>query len=223
MLVSALSACDDLRFPRDPEGTLESVLADDEMTVAVSDNPPWVTTQGAGEPGGTEVELVKALADELGVGIEWRRLDAFAALESLERDDVDLAIGGFDRTAVMPVPGAAPSYTFFEEDFVIGAQPGAALPIEGQKVFVPRDTPLAQLVRDRGGVPVDQWTDDVAFAAVPRWQLVALDLTPTDIVLHRAQHVVAVQQGENGWLFKLERLFRRETSNLGERLRANQR
>lgn len=36
-VVSLLAACDDLRFPRDVEGTLETVLSDKEMTVAASE------------------------------------------------------------------------------------------------------------------------------------------------------------------------------------------
>jgi len=223
--IPALSACDDLQFPRDPEGTLKSVVSDGEMTVAVSLNPPWTDVDRDGELSGVEVELVEDFADELGARIVWRRLDAFAALASLEQDDVDLAIGGFTRKDVMPVAGVAPSYVFYEEDSVLavrGERPDDAKP-QGDRVFVPQHLPLAELVTDEGGRPVDEWSEDVKFAAVPRWQAAALGLTPVDVILHRADHVVVVRQGENGWLMEIERFLRRQTSNLDERLRANQR
>ena len=222
-LCSMLAACDDIRFPRDAEKTLETVLAQGEMTVAVADSPPWVTFKGEEEPQGVEADLIRAFADELGVVIEWKHLGAFAALEGLDRGDVDLAIGGFDRKGVTPVVGAAPSYAYFEEAFVIGARPdiAAAGDLEGQEVFVPRDLPVAELVRGKGSIPVEEWSDEVGLAALPHWLLIENDLRSTGIVLHRAQHVVAVRQGENAWLMRLERFLRRETDDIGARLRAN--
>jgi ABC-type amino acid transport substrate-binding protein len=223
MPVVFLAACEDLRFPRDPEKTLETVLAEGEMTVALADNPPWVAFDGDGLPQGVEVDLVQAFADELGVAIEWKRIGAFAALEGLERGDIDLAIGGFDRRAVTPVAGAAPSYAYFKEVFVIGARADVAntVDLKGRQVFVPRDLPLAELVRRKGGIPVDEWSDEVELAAVPRWSLVSLDLAPTKFDLHRAEHVLAVRQGENAWLMRLERFLRRETDGIDVRLRAH--
>lgn len=222
-LCTFLVACDDMRFPRDPEKTLETVLAEGRMTVAVADSPPWVTTGGEGPPQGAEVDVVQAFADELGVAIEWRRLDAFAALEALERGDIDLAIGGFDRKAVTPVAGAAPSYAYYKEAFVIGARTDVANPVEleERQVFVPRDLPLAELVRNEGGIPVEEWSDEVDLTAVPRWLLAAQELRITEYTLHRAQHVIAVRQGENAWLMRLERFLRRETVDMDERLRAH--
>jgi polar amino acid transport system substrate-binding protein len=224
-LCSFLVACDETSFPRDPEKTLETVLAEGQMTVAVADNPPWVTVDDHVAPQGAEIELVRDFADELGVAIEWRRHDSFAALEGLERGDVDLAIGGFDREAVVPVAGAAPSYTYFKEEIVIGVRSDVANPdeLEGRQVFVPRDLLMAELVRSKGGVPVEEWTEEVDLAAVPQWQLVSRDLRPTGIILHRAQHVVAVRQGENAWLMRLEGFLRRKTDDMGAHLRANAR
>jgi polar amino acid transport system substrate-binding protein len=77
-------------------------------------------------------------------------------------------------------------------------------------------------VRDEGGVPIAEWSDDVALAAVPHWQLESLELVPSGIVLQRRDHVVAVPQGENAWLMRIERFLRSETSDIGERLRAHQ-
>ncbi|MFT6533815.1 MAG: ABC-type amino acid transport substrate-binding protein [Limimaricola cinnabarinus] len=220
----AVSSCDDLRFPRDPRQTLETVLATEAVTVAAVDNPPWVAVDGEGGPEGAEVDLVEAFARELGVSIEWKRLAAFEALEGLESGDLDLAIGGFERKAVTPVAGAAPSYAYFHEALVIGARPEVPFPeeLDGQLVFVPSEEPIAELVRNEGGTPVGEWSAEVALAAVPHWQLASRGLLPTGIVLQRAEHVVAVPQGENAWLMRIERFLRREYANMGERLREHQ-
>lgn len=192
-LCTLLAACDDMSFPRDPEKTLETVLAEGRMTVAFADSPPWVTVDRNAPPQGVEVDLVQAFAEDLGVAIEWRRLGAFAALEGLERGDIDLAIGGFDRKAVTPVEGAAPSYAYYKETFVIAARADVENPgeLEGRPVFVPRELPLAELVRKEGGILVDEWTDEVGLAVVPTWLLdarnaayeQALDNSATDAQL----------------------------------------
>ena len=217
--IGILAACDDVRFPRDPKNTLETVLAEGVMTVAFTEHSPWIA--GEGEPQGVEADLIRAFAEELGVSIDWKHPGAFAALRGLERGEIDLAVGGFDRKDVTPVKGAAPSFTFFEEVFLVGVRPEASEKddIEGRKVYVPRDLPLTELVKREGGIPVAQWSDEVDSAAVPHWRLEPWNLQPTGIELHRAKHVMAVQQGENAWLMRLERFLRREQDSIGRRLR----
>ena len=95
-----LTACGDYRYPRDPDGTLDRVLAEGRMRVAAVDHMPWVLVDGDTTPSDAEVELVEAFARELGVSVAWRRAPAFLALEALERGDSDLAIGGFTTQAV---------------------------------------------------------------------------------------------------------------------------
>ena len=219
--IGFLTACDDMRFPRDPKKTLETVLAEGVMTVAFTENRPWITFAAEDEPQGLEADLVRAFAEELGVSINWKHPGAFAALKGLERGGIDLAVGGFGQKDVTPVKGAAPTFTFFEEVFLVGVRPGASDKddIEGRKVYVPRDLPLRELVKSEGGIPVAQWSDEVNFAIVPHWRLEPWNLQPTGIELHRAKHVMAVQQGENAWLMWLERFLRREQDSIGRRLR----
>ena len=52
-------------------------------------------------------------------------------------------------------------------------------------------------------------------------QLDEKDLTATETTLQRAQHVVAVQQGENAWLMEIEGFLRDEAGTIGARLRAS--
>ena len=218
--VLPLAACDDLRFPRDPNRTLETVLATGEMTVAAVDHPPWVVVDNDGAPSGAEVELVQRFASDLGVSVEWRRMAAFEALEGLGKGEVDLAVGGFERKAVTPTPGAAPSYAYFREALVVGVRPGAPVPeeLDGEVVFVPPEEPATQLVRNKGGVPVRELTGDVTLAAVPHWQLEPLGWLPTGVVLRRGDHVVAVPQGENAWLMRVEGFLRSEPNAMRRRL-----
>lgn len=50
--VLGLAACDDFRFPRDPDGTLDRVLTTGRMRVAAVDHVPWVIVDGSGAPRG---------------------------------------------------------------------------------------------------------------------------------------------------------------------------
>ena len=60
-------ACGSL--PRDPKGTLRRVQGG-RLRVGLVEHPPWVV-RTEGEPAGAEVELVRALAAELGATPEW--------------------------------------------------------------------------------------------------------------------------------------------------------
>ncbi|HEV7368206.1 substrate-binding periplasmic protein [Arenibaculum sp.] len=217
----ALAACDDFRFPRDPNGTLERVLAADRMRVVAVDHVPWVVVDGDGVPAGVEVDTVQAFARALGVTVEWRRAPAFEALEALKRGDADLAVGGFTRSSVAAHGGAAHTYAYFTETLVVAAEPGAAVPddLEGLKVYVAPDLLADGLVEEAGGIPVAEDAGDVRLALVPDWWLPASGLVPTPIELHRDDHVIAVPQGENAWVMRLERFLRARVGATGARLR----
>ncbi len=222
VLLVILAGCDDLRFPRDPEGTLEAVMATRTMTVAAVNHPPWVVSDGEALSG-AEISLVEDFAKELDVTIEWRRLSAFSALEGLEQGEVDLAIGGFTQSDVSPHAGAAPTYAYFTSTLLVGAAPDAAIPADlaGEEVRVPPYVIASQLVRDEGGVAVEDTGPGAAtgLVASPHWQLEERGLVPTKIELRRDKHVIAVPQGENAWIMRLERFLRRASDGMAERLR----
>lgn len=223
VLLVFLAGCEDPRFPRDPEGTLEAVLESEEMTVAAVHHPPWVVINDGEAPSGVEAGLVEDFAEELGVAIEWRRLSAFAALEGLEQGEVDLAIGGFTQKDVSPHAGAAPTYAYFTSTLLVGAAPGAPIPVElaGEEVLVPPYVMASRLVRRKGGVAVDETAHETGtyLAALPHWQLEARGLVPTKIELRRNKHVLVVPQGENAWVMRLERFLRRASGGFADRLR----
>ncbi|MFZ3585192.1 hypothetical protein ACOI1H_24105 [Loktanella sp. DJP18] len=78
-------------YPRDPHQTLQTVLAEDIMIVAVSDNPPWVKLRDEAPPAGAEAALVLAFAEALGVHVDWLRLSGFEAIHAVEQGKADLA------------------------------------------------------------------------------------------------------------------------------------
>lgn len=221
IVLLVLSACDEFPYPRDPEGTLERVLATQRMRAVAVDHVPWVMVDGDGAPRGAEADLVEAFARDLGVTVEWRRAPAFKALEALKRGDADLAIGGFAKTAVTAHEGAAHTYAYFTERLVVAAEPGSPAPadLEGAKIHVAPGLMAEGLVEGEGAVPVADKTGDVHLAALPDWQLPARGLVPTDTVLHEEEHVMAVPQGENAWVMRLERFLRKHAGETGGRLR----
>jgi polar amino acid transport system substrate-binding protein len=221
--VGLLDGCDEWDFPRDPDRTLQTVLATREMTVAAVDHPPWVILGSDAPPSGAEVALIEAFADELGVEIDWRRLSAFAALEGLEQGELDLAIGGFTQKDVSPHAGAAPTYGYFTEALVVAGLPGAAIPtdVEGRVIFLPADVMAADLVRAEGALPTTEMEEDVGLVAVPHWRIESQGLLPTGVRLRQDKHVMAVPQGENAWIMRLERFLRSQSTPMDDRLRAH--
>jgi len=217
---SLLNACDDFQYPRDPKGTLNRVLDTQQMTVAVVEHPPWVILSGEGTPRGAEVELLEAFARDLGAAIEWRRLPHFEALKGLEWGDLDLAVGSFEEEAVLPISGVGPTYAYFEEEILVAHRPGVTAPqrLEGQRVFVPANQAVSALVRQQRGTPTQELTDAISLAALPRWQLESRGFLPGPITLRRARHVMAVPEGENAWLLRLERFLRLQSDRLPDRL-----
>lgn len=224
-LLLMLSACDDFRYPQDPENTLDRVTANGTMRAMAVDHDPFVVTDGDRPTGGVEVRLVEAFAEELGVRVEWRTAPTFEALEALDRGDADLAVGGFTETAVTAQGTGAPTYAYFTGRIVVAAKPGRPVPedLEGEPVFVPPNLMAGGLIETEGGVPVSQNGEDVGLVALHDWQLPATELVPTGIELQENRHVMAIPKGENAWIMRLERFLRRETHQVSALLREDSR
>jgi ABC-type amino acid transport substrate-binding protein len=92
--VCLLAAGCGLTIPADPEKTLERVTGS-TMRVGVSPNPPWTDIRGAGEPSGTEVDLVREFAGTLQAQVEWVVAGEQPLIAALERGELELVIGGF--------------------------------------------------------------------------------------------------------------------------------
>lgn len=92
--VCLLAAGCGLTIPADPEKTLERVTGS-TMRVGVSPNPPWTDISDAGEPSGTEVDLVREFAGSLQTQVEWVVGGEQSLIAALERGELQLVIGGF--------------------------------------------------------------------------------------------------------------------------------
>jgi polar amino acid transport system substrate-binding protein len=93
MLGCLLAAGCGLTIPADPEKTLERVTGS-TMRVGVSPNPPWTAISEAGEPSGTEVDLVREFAGTLQAQVEWVVGGEEPLIAALERGELELVIGG---------------------------------------------------------------------------------------------------------------------------------
>ena len=219
-LVNALCAAtaQALDYPRDPGGTLEAVERSGTIRAAVSEDPPW-SALGDDAPGGVEARLISSFAAELGVTVTWHEMSQLRALDAIERGAIDVAIGGFDRVTVSAHTGVAPSYVYFRERFIVAAARDAPIPegIDGLVVFAPPDLFLAQALRQRGAIPVETRESSV-YEVTPAWQAPLRGFVATDVELYTTEHVIAVPQGENAWLMRLERYLRAREGEVAEML-----
>lgn len=202
-LILLLAGC---VWPHDPENTTETVQNDHVMFVGVSENPPWVTRMNE-TPGGVEVTLVQAFAEEMDAEIEWQWGSMSEHLEALAHYELDLAIGGL--TAAAPgVREVGQTQPFYESRIVVGIPENYHEPValDDAPVGVIRGTAVAAYVQEAGARPI--FLADAAHidrpTAVPHWQLDDLDLENSGQTLHTLQHVMAVPPGENRWLTELE-------------------
>src|SRR4051812_24082691 len=88
-----LSACS---LPRDAAGTLKYVRGG-MMRVGVVHHPPWVIDRDE-VVDGIEARLVSVVAARAGARIEWVRGPDFELIQSLRKRELQLVIGGFDRS-----------------------------------------------------------------------------------------------------------------------------
>jgi polar amino acid transport system substrate-binding protein len=211
-----LTACG---IPRDTEGTLERVQGA-TVRVGITENPPW-TELSDGSPAGVEVDLMEAFAETLPAQVEWFDGSQADLLSALEKRELDVVVGGFtaDDPWAQMVTFTQP---YAEISTLIGAPPGQRAPeeIDGVRVATERGHETAALVEETGGIPVE--VDGLSAArglvAAEEWELEALGMVPTEVELHRAQHVLAVPLGENAWLVRLERFLSARAASVDELL-----
>lgn len=225
LIMLGLTGCDDFRYPRDPNNTLDRVLATKRIRVAAVDHVPWVIIGEGATPQGAEVDLVQAFACDLGVTIDWQRAPAFEALEALRRGDIDLAIGGYTKSAVTAHKGVSPTYAYFTDSLIVAAEPETSVPqrLDGHKVSVAPELMAGSLIREKGGVAVSGRSEAVRLVVLPHWLAAKRGLVPTEIELRRNEHVMAVPQGENAWIMRLERFLRARAGEMDARLREHAR
>ena len=211
------------QLPRDPEGTLRRV-ENGTLRVGVIHDPPWADVSNGGRATGVEVALVEALAAELGATVEWVPGGEGRLLESLERRELDLVVGGLTHKTPWK-SRVALTRPYHVTEFRVGVPPGEPPPkdIDDVEIAVRAGDPLAAaLVREAGGLPVP--VPDLGTAGRPAaaevWRLEGLGLRVADEPLHTREHIWAAPPGENGWLVRLDEFLAGRRHEVPDRLQS---
>ena len=77
-------------MPRDPEGSFERIRRTGVLRAGITAREPFTTAGG-----GPEADVIRDFARTLGATVEWRQGSESALFESLEKFELDVAIGGF--------------------------------------------------------------------------------------------------------------------------------
>jgi polar amino acid transport system substrate-binding protein len=203
-LVVAGAAC---QFPRDVEGTLDRVEGG-TLRVGVIEDPPWVELGGP-EPRGLEPTLVRRFADGLGAEVEWIEATESDLVDALAGFQIDLIIGGLDRSWVYGREVAL-TRPYIDTEVEIGLPPGTELPDElgGERIWVERNSEAAALLKEEeeDAIPVvfDHLSQIDGPALLDTYEIDALDYELSDYILRDHEHAMAVAMGENGFLVELE-------------------
>lgn len=82
-------------YPKDAAGSFEQAEGG-TLVVGVSPHEPWTSVAPTtGDVSGSEAELVRGFADEIGADVDWRVGAESELAEWLGDGDIDVAIGGF--------------------------------------------------------------------------------------------------------------------------------
>lgn len=202
-------------YPQDPHHSLARVLAGKRLRVGVVNQPPWVIGQPPGAPGGAEAALVAAFADELGVSVQWHWGSAAAHFAALKRYELDIVIGGFTKTNPWQREVAF-SLPYYTSRALVGLPPDAPsiTRLAGVRVAVQPNSGLREPLMARGAIVLVQESLVTAQGpvAAEEWELLGMDFRPTELQLQSVDHVMAVPQGENALLMRLERFLLQQTT-----------
>lgn len=224
VLVSVLivTAC---QYPRDPEGTLERVEGG-TMRVGVVENEPWVKLDPSKEPAGVEPELVRQFAEDLDAEIEWVEGSESELVEAMRGYQIDLLIGGLDRTSLWRREVAL-TRPYVDTEIEFGVPPGEEVPgdLSGVEVWVERNSEAAALLEqeeeEADAVFYDEISEVDGLALLHTYDIDAIGYERTENIFRDNEHSMAVPQGENAFLVELEN-FLLDRGDEAERLLAEE-
>lgn len=202
------------RFPQDPHNSLNQVLASGVLRVGAITNPPWVTGAPPSQPGGVEAALITSFADDLGVRVEWRWGPADALFTALANYELDVVIGGITEASpwLTEVAFTVPYYT---SHVIVGMPPAVPVltDLRGVAVVVRTGSDFASTLANQGATVIygSTLSDARGVVAAEEWEVDGLGLQPTPIELKQYEHVLAIPQGENGLLMRLENFLLAQT------------
>lgn len=92
-LLLMLSGCG--QFPRDPGNTLNRVTGG-QLIVGVSENPPWVTSEGESFSG-VEPDVLRRFASSVGAEVTWHQGTETELVDALKSGRIDVMAAGLTK------------------------------------------------------------------------------------------------------------------------------
>jgi polar amino acid transport system substrate-binding protein len=207
----ALVGC---QFPQDTEGTTDRIMRDHVLRAGISESDPFVILEPGRPPAGSEVRLVERFARTLGARVEWVEGSEEENVDALKEGAIDVMASGLTSKSRWK-KDVAFTRPYLTTEEVVGVPVGSSFPSDLSNVRVAaeegsEEVGLAERKTKAIVAPVDQ-LEPGGPAAVGDWLLADLRLMPMT-VLKKDKHVMAVKNGENELLVKLERfLLNRES------------
>ncbi len=194
------------RYPRDLRNTLDKVQ-NNKLVVGVTEHPPYVELKN-GEITGTEIELIKGFSKQLNAEIEWITAPAEIIFLLLESGEIDIAAGGFNKDIVWKkhVHFVHPHDTIV---YSIGVPPGKSFPenFKDREVTVKKNSVAGVYAKKKKGARIaftDSITGKENLVAASKEELTALGYQIAEKPLKKEYISLAIQNGENAFLKKLE-------------------
>ncbi len=119
ILVTVNSGCSS--YPKDPQHTLNQVLARQTMRVGAIDHPPFVSVRDSSVTG-VEADIITGFADELGVTVDWQIASSQELFTCLGSRDLDFVIGGINSDNAWR-KDVSFSLPFYKNHCYVGAPP----------------------------------------------------------------------------------------------------
>lgn len=178
-----------------------------ELNVGLSENPPWVINSDQG-PAGLEVDIIRALAENMDATINWHWDSEGNLLAALSQYQLDLVIGGLTQDSNVSAL-AAPTKAYYQSRYSVGVPEGMSLPsnLEGVEVAVPVVNHIAHALEKQDAIPrpTSELGSHHEAAANPTWWLRAHDYQTGDWEIATDHHVMALPKGENAWMLAVQR------------------
>lgn len=155
-LLAGCSSSGESDVPTSDVPTVESIQEAGVLRVAtLTADAPWTSIGSSGDQEGFDVDLAQALADKLGVEVEFTTVDGPGRIASLQSKKVDLTIGEFSTTPERE------KVIDFSIDYVLN--------------------PGAYLVLADSGIETKEDLNDASMKACIQQGGTATDLVPADI------------------------------------------
>ena len=197
------------RIPQDTDGTTDRIRRDGVLRAGISESDPFVVLEPGKPPAGAEVRLLERFARTLGARVEWIEGSEEEHVDALREGSIDVMAAGLTSKSRWKKEVAF-TRPYLTTETVVGVPVGASYPTDLANVRVSAEegneaVGLAERKTNALVAPVDELKPGGP-AAVGDWLLGDLRLMPLT-VLKKDKHVMAVKNGENELLVRLERIL----------------